>query len=198
MEDGFFALCRNAEKRAAAGWPAGGNASGVVEALDDEGKAISSDNAINTFVQREAALWSRRQEAREKWTFSDDQHRAFADGCVAWKKQGSSAKALLGFVKYAFLVARDSSFSVNERHALWRDNMTRWILSHVSSGDAGAIGIIQFNDLISNPTSALAQELREVLRRGSQGGSSLARLAKHALKGLDVVQINNREHIHTG
>jgi hypothetical protein len=164
---------------------------GIVQAFGDDGSAVRKGDAAIQFAQREAGRLQRRREARILWTFPDDVHDAFAAGWTAWQKEKRAApNALNGLLKYAAMMALDSGFSVKERKSLWRDNMTNWLLSHMS-GDATELGMLQLYRLMADSETAFAKELLSLLRSGIHGKEPLARYAKHALRALEGIQINS-------
>ena len=165
---------------------------GKVEPVDTDCSPLVDDDAIIRFTQQEVKRLEQRHAARELWTFSDEMHAAFRLGHIEWQRKHRSPKVLEGLLKYAALVVRDSAFEPEERKNLWRDNMMRWIFSHTPGSDPTELGIVQLYDLMANPQSALAKELRKVLEFGFHSKDPIAKLARHALWGLEGVQINGR------
>jgi hypothetical protein len=161
----------------------------AVDARTDNNEEIVGENALIAYSQQEAARLQRRNTARRTWSLSDDVRDAFIIGRTTWQKKRTSANALTGLLKYAALVARDATLTASERKHLWRFHLTRWICMHTGGDDT--MSLLQVYDLMANPRSAFARELRVVLQFSSRGKDPMSQLAHKALHDLKGVQLHH-------
>jgi hypothetical protein len=158
--------------------------------VDDHGEEITDETALNRYLSQEATRLRRCFDARKIWTLSDRVCDAFAAGWSESQKHRKSPNVESVFLKYAAIIANDASLSPDDRKAMWRDQVTRWVFSHSGSDVSATMGIVQLHDLMMNSSSVLAQEVRRTLQFSSRGKDGMSKLASEALRGLKHLQIN--------
>jgi hypothetical protein len=163
----------------------------LVKPRDDNGKALHGADQILRFTEDEYNRLLNRAIARDVWKLPDDANHEFAHGWSRFQKNGTSA--LSGYLRFAMAASREKTFTVLQRKDLWLDLVTHWAFAHVPE-QRNIIGMLHVHDLITNPETTLAREVRNLLQMGLGSKNNSGKLKKLALRALTDIQIN-RHHL---